>query len=751
MTGFTAAPITVRATGETAFPGSVIVTNEPRPSFIRRAYEAITGIFKPHLPDQGGESRDTNSSIVAKTSPALYPYEIFRQEWERRAELRDLDNMLREDPRLARANRLLATTAVRNGITVTVMSADPRLMKRAQDVVNQVMRDCQINAKLAPWARVLLKAGDLFLNPVVELESQQVRQIKSLPAITMQRCEDIFGTFQDLNAAFAQVDPITLDILSKLPLFACNHIRWQHEESELYGVSQYRQLRPLWKKLKMTEEDLVVRRRTRAVQRRFHSVGNKENPGGWDEVAKYRAENQLDPNKAQITTDYFGNGLTDVKNLEGDAYLDHIKDIEHLQEVYMIGTGVPLHILGFGRNVNRDIVDNQERAFKESAQEIRELLEFGDSSYYSGLRQIFELALALQEINPRDVTLNFAWYASDNETAKDRITRAIVLRSAQPTPLISHIGALRMIARDINLENPDAINAEMEAIKAEGAQNPSKPNTRPLSYATIQSALRDSAGARKKKAFGLRTRAVATLEAGLARAVTRHHRGVLKAREAELQGLLEKYEHFSDPDHKRAVIRDVVQAVQTELDERREVHASHYAAHYVKMAGVADRAAVRDVSGRRPVADAPHWKAADPYVNPNTVRYLREIAGARVRDIDATTLDLLRKALSQAYEKGEDVSQWMARIQAILMLDKPEGRALTIARTELAWAYSEGLLGAYADIGVERLERLEIIDNRTCPECEENHGRIYTIADASGVLPGHPRCRGTWVAALGSY
>ena len=48
-----------------------------------------------------------------------------------------------------------------------------------------------------------------------------------------------------------------------------------------------------------------------------------------------------------------------------DAHLDEIKDIEHLQEVYMIGTGVPLHILGFGHNVNRDIVEDQRAQFKE--------------------------------------------------------------------------------------------------------------------------------------------------------------------------------------------------------------------------------------------------------------------------------------------------------------------------------------------------------------------------------------------------
>lgn len=72
-------------------------------------------------------------------------------------------------------------------------------------------------------------------------------------------------------------------------------------------------------------------------------------------------------------------------------------------------------------------------------------------------------------------------------------------------------------------------------------------------------------------------------------------------------------------------------------------------------------------------------------------------------------------------------------------------RADLIARTETSSSLNEGIRQGYEQMGVKNLERVE--DPQCCDICDENNGRIYTIGEASGVLPEHPACEGTFVAA----
>lgn len=438
-------------------------------SVFDRIRNSINSLFNSLLPNGGDKSTADDTSLVIKTSPTIWEYEMFRLEWDRRTVLREIDLMLKSDTRIKRANHVFASTAIRKGITVTVTSdVSESMANQAQEVINQVMRDCQVNAKLLSWARILLKDGDLMLNPVVDFKEKKIRNIKRLPAITMQRNDDMTGNFPDLDKAFQQIDPISLQVLMEFPLWAINHIRYDHEEGERYGQSQYLACRGYWKKLKMTEEDLVVRRRTRAPLRRLHNVGDKDNPQSWDEINTYKEKNKIDL-KTQITTDYYGNGLVDIKNLDGDTNLDQIKDVEHLQEVYMIGTGTPLHILGFGQNVNRDIVEDQKDQFTKDTQELRGLLEYGDSSPYSGLRFIFDFALALQGIDPVLVEYNIRWQSDDNETSKDRVEKVTSLRNSKnlSEPLVSRKTAVAILGKDLGLETEAAIQAELEELDKE--------------------------------------------------------------------------------------------------------------------------------------------------------------------------------------------------------------------------------------------------------------------------------------------
>lgn len=429
---------------------------------------ALTNTFLQSLPDGAQQSRDDDRTLISKTSPTVWEYEMFRIEWTRRAILRSLYEMFREDTRLQRSNHVFASTAVRRGFDIRITSdVSQKEAQKAQDIVNDFLRRVQFAAKLAQWARVLLRDGDLFLNPFVDPATRLILQIKSLPAISMQRNDDITGNFPDLKAAFQQIDPISLQPLLELGLWQINHVRWSHEDGERYGHSQYLGNLRTWRMLNMAEQDLVVRRRTRAAPKRVHIIGTPDRPGNQADLDTYMERNKLTGSQRDIVSDYFMNGQGDVKDLNADAQLDHIKDVEHIQDVHMLGTGVPLGLMGFGQNINRDVLEDQMKQFKEDVEELRRLMEYGDGSAYSGIRSLIDFQLSLLEIDPSILDYNIIWYEADNDTANDRVDRITKLRAAVPDPLLSRKTSLRLIAKDVGLDTDESVSEELEQIKVE--------------------------------------------------------------------------------------------------------------------------------------------------------------------------------------------------------------------------------------------------------------------------------------------
>lgn len=756
--------------------------------------KSILTTFMNWLPSEGDRQLPTDSGNVAKTSPWLFDYDVFRINWEKVATLREIDRMMDSDPRLKRANHVFATTAIRRGLTVKVSSkVSEALGQQAQDILDEMVKSTELNSKLKPWARSLSKDGEIFLNPIIDVNEMAIIDIKNLPAITMQRNEDIQGRFPDRMKAFRQIDPVSREVLTEFPLYAINHIRWDHEPGQLYGRSLYLTGRNIYRKLNMIEEDLVVRRRTRAVPRRFHNVGNKDNPSDWSEVETYKQYNKLDnPKSTTVLTDYFGNGMTDVKDLTADSQQDHIKDVEYFQELLMISTFVPLHILGFGKNVNRDIVEDQKKQFDEDTQEMRDLLEYGDESSYSGLRSIFDLALRLKGIDPDMVEYNLIWADSNNETISDKVDRMIKMRASQPEPLVSRQFALEYLGRDIGLENPEAVLAEIERIKEEMTEarqeamamqqmlNPEKPSAAPISKGTTNSAGKVTTDS-TEESHPLRSAKVLSLEKSLADDIRRFFRAVKKRMQAN--GMEAKVKEInrlrSIQDHSEQLVtvtlspdavllmnphagcsctsclanvvtdvklnRFVEQNVLDQFDdawayadENDHSFSEKLTEAYSVIAEYAFQRAAEDdaVAG---------IKVGFNFVNSGIVNDLKDKGGYRIRRIQETTRQMLGNQLAQAYENAEDVASWMKRINSVL--DIPDWRAETIARTELSWAYNQANEKAYRDGGVTRVKWLAVVDSHTCPTCKGRNGEVYDLEDLPNI-PAHPRCRCTTVAIL---
>jgi SPP1 gp7 family putative phage head morphogenesis protein len=76
-------------------------------------------------------------------------------------------------------------------------------------------------------------------------------------------------------------------------------------------------------------------------------------------------------------------------------------------------------------------------------------------------------------------------------------------------------------------------------------------------------------------------------------------------------------------------------------------------------------------------------------------------------------------------------------------------RAEMLARTEIIRAYAESTLQEFRNWGVEgvsaKAEFQTAGDDRVCPKCEHLQGKVYTLDEANGVIPVHPKCRCIWL------
>lgn len=76
-----------------------------------------------------------------------------------------------------------------------------------------------------------------------------------------------------------------------------------------------------------------------------------------------------------------------------------------------------------------------------------------------------------------------------------------------------------------------------------------------------------------------------------------------------------------------------------------------------------------------------------------------------------------------------------------------------VARTETAYAFTQGRLESYKQTGiVSYVEFFTAEDELTCPECSTLNGVYYKLEDADGVIPVHPHCKCTFLPVLnGDY
>lgn len=360
-------------------------------SRIKNAWLAIRGKPLPSAPNtagnQHGEKTSEKGHIADPERSVQYLYEQMQIDPNLRASIVMLRHMDRIDPRVKKIHRRIARDATKGGLKLHWIGKESA---RVNKLWQQFMLRLQLNnrSKLMSDASGLAKEGNLPLQWVVNELSQVTSSIR-MPTETIIPIVDQSGRFKSVKQAFRQVDPLTYQELCTFPLWQLTVSRLDPDNFDDMGCMGRPYLdatRSIWQKLTMTEEDLVIRRRTRAPQKLAHSLD------GADQKALDEYRERVEGQSGEIATDFYGNKLT-VSAVGGDANMEQIADITLLVDAFFSGAPAPKGLFGYVDGLARDVLEDLKRDYYEEIDALQDALAY---AYEDG----FKLQLLLAGLNP---------------------------------------------------------------------------------------------------------------------------------------------------------------------------------------------------------------------------------------------------------------------------------------------------------------------------------------------------------------
>jgi len=291
----------------------------------------------------------------------------FRAQDDRRSLIEDCRRMRREDTRASGVIATVARDAVRGGLQVQV--ADGPDAQRAQESADALFTRLKLNHRLDDWIRLAFDDGDIFLEHSVD-EDAQIALVTRKPTLEFNRASDRTDRFADPTRAYWWGESWTGDPPKDAVWFAqwqVTHARWDHDDGQRYGRPLFAAARTAYKRTREGELDIAVRRKTRAGLRFVHKLIGASP----EQVNEYKRQNQDALNDPFIAlADFFVNFEGGVEAIQGDARLSEIDDVLHHLRTWAISSPVPLPLLGYGENVNRDVLKEQQEQYHLALMEI---------------------------------------------------------------------------------------------------------------------------------------------------------------------------------------------------------------------------------------------------------------------------------------------------------------------------------------------------------------------------------------------
>lgn len=399
----------------------------------------------PILP---GEERAT-SEVGMRPIPGEQWRYMYRRMWVDSelqatiAEIREFDLL---EPRVKRIHSNTARAAVKGGLTIRTASANEKLIKTWGEFERRLRFTDP--AKLKSHMRRFLLEGNLALQWVVDGNGKVVDCV-SMPAETIVPLVDKSGRFVNPAEAYAQYDLDEGKRVAVFPLWKLQVVRLDPYNWDDYGSLGRPYLdaaRTPLKKLLMTEEDLVLRRKMRAPLRMSHVLEGASK----EELEAYEA--RIEAAQANgISTDYYLNKKGSVQAVQGDSQLGDIDDVLHLLRSFFAGAPGPAGLFGYGEGLSRDIFEELRRAYYDELDSLQDSVAV---AYRFG----FELDLLLSGIDPQAFEFEISFAERRTETPNQSADRALKLQA---------LGVAKEMVWDTAGVDPSQCKAQLDAEKAE--------------------------------------------------------------------------------------------------------------------------------------------------------------------------------------------------------------------------------------------------------------------------------------------
>jgi len=355
-----------------------------------------------------------------RATPEAATKYLYRQFWidpDLRAGILDIRHMDRIDPRVKRIHGRMARAAVKGGLQLEAPSSAKRLHRQWRLFAGRL--GLQRQEKLESDCRGLVMEGNLPMQWILD-ESQRVVAGVRMPTETLVAKVGPDGRFTDPRQAYEQWDLLQGAVLTTFALWQLSLVRLTPDNVDdlgSFGRPYLDASRTPWKKLVMSEEDLVVRRRTRAPQRLSHVLEG----AGKDELEAYEQKVSREVEQGNYR-DFFSNKKGGVTALQGDANLDQIADVVHLLDTFFSGAPAPKGLFGYAGDLNRDILEDMKADFFDELDSLQDTLA---QVYELG----FRLDLLLQGGNPDSAEFRVRFAERRTETPNQAADRALKVQA----------------------------------------------------------------------------------------------------------------------------------------------------------------------------------------------------------------------------------------------------------------------------------------------------------------------------------
>ncbi|OGT21499.1 MAG: hypothetical protein A2342_09500 [Gallionellales bacterium RIFOXYB12_FULL_54_9] len=372
------------------------------------------------LPNENATHNATTSETGRRPNAEdqiKYAYRLMWVDPDLRQAILDIREMDRLDGRVKRIHSRIARDTVKGGLIMQQGQTNDILSREW----NIFQRNLQLNRieKLKSDARGLVMEGNLPYQWVLDREFNIVSGVR-MPSETILPNIGSDGLFKDVQKAYIQFDIMTGTEQATFPLWQLFHARFDPDNFDDMGSLGRPFLdatRATWRKLNMSEEDLVIRRRMRAPLRVAHVLKG----ASIEDVAIYRAQVEKDQAEG-MTTDYYMNREGGVSAIQGDSNLDQMKDIVHLLDTFFSGSPLPKGMMGYTDGMARDILEDLKRDYYDEIDVIQDTLSF---VYEAG----FRLQLLLKGINPDNEDFRVTFAERRTETASQTTDRGLKLKA----------------------------------------------------------------------------------------------------------------------------------------------------------------------------------------------------------------------------------------------------------------------------------------------------------------------------------